>query len=271
MRNQNGDRYPPKTIYSLLTGILRSMRSENAFYPNFLDKNDPEFSTFRTDSCGQSVKKLKSDGMGSNSQHTENISPEEENKLWTSGVLNVTTPKGLLRAAFFICGKCFCLRGGEEHRNLSVHQLKRLADPDRYRNTENASKNRPGGIKELKSDHKLVMIIANPDVGERCPVSILDKYISKLPLALDKAFYCKRLTIIPKDESQPWFTAVPVGRNLLSKMVREMCVEAGITGKKTNHRLRVAGATTLFDAEVPEHIIQQRTGHKSVGGLRVYE
>ena len=41
--------------------------------------------------------------------------------------------------------------------------------------------------------------------------------------------------------------------------------------KKTNHSLRVAGATTLFDAGVPEHIIQQRTGHKSVWGLRIYE
>ena len=181
VRNQHGDRYPPKTIYSLLTGILRSMHSDNVFYPNFLDKNDPEFSTL-----GQLwdnlFKKLKSNGIGSNSQHTENISPDEENKLSTSGVLNVTTPKGSLRAVFYVCGKCFCLRGGEEHRNLSVHQLKRLADPDCYRYTENTSKNRPGGIEELKSDHKSVMIMANPDVGERCPVSILDKYISKLDL-----------------------------------------------------------------------------------------
>ena len=114
VRNQNRERYPPKTIYSLLTEILRSMRSDNAFYPNFLDKNDPEFSTFRT-AVDNLLKKLKSDGVGSNSQHTENIFPEEENNLWTSRVLNVTTPKGLLRAAFFICGKCFCLRGGEEH------------------------------------------------------------------------------------------------------------------------------------------------------------
>lgn len=113
------------------------MRAKNASYPNFLDKKDSSFSTFRTvlDSL------LKSDGVGSNSQHTENILPEEEDRLWTSEVLNVTTPKGLLRAVFFACGKCFCLRGGKEHRNLSVSQLKRLTNPECYCYIENTSKN----------------------------------------------------------------------------------------------------------------------------------
>ncbi len=270
-RSQNGDRYPPRTIYSLLTGILRWMRTQNASYPNFLDKKDPAFSTFRT-GLDNLFKQLKSNGVGSDSQHTENISSEEENQLWMSGTLNVTTPKGLLRAVFFICGKCFCLRGGEEHRNLSVYHFKRLSKPDRYCYTEHSSKNRPGGIEELQSDHKAVTIFANPAVGDRCPVLILDKYIAKLPAnAFEKAFYCKPLASTPTDESKPWFTAVPVGKNLLSKMVAEMCAEAGVVGKKTNHSLRVAGATTLFDAGVPERIIQQRTGHKSVGGLRTYE
>ena len=76
---------------------------------------------------------------------------------------------------------------------------------------------------------------------------------------------------MPKDEGEPWFTPVPIGKNLLSKMVAEMFSEAGITGRKTNHSLCVLGATTLFDTGVPERIIQQRTGHKSIEGLRIYE
>ena len=40
---------------------------------------------------------------------------------------------------------------------------------------------------------------------------------------------------------------------------------------KTNHSLRVTGASSLFDAGVPEKIIQQSTGHRSIDGLRVYE
>ena len=46
---------------------------------------------------------------------------------------------------------------------------------------------------------------------------------------------------------------------------------AGITGVKTNHSLRVSGASAFFDAGVPERIIQGRTGHRCLESLRVYE
>ena len=55
------------------------------------------------------------------------------------------------------------------------------------------------------------------------------------------------------------------------KMVQDMCSDAGIEGKKTNHSLRVSGASTLFEAGVPERVIQQRTGHRSLLSLRMYE
>lgn len=51
-------------------------------------------------------------------------------------------------------------------------------------------------------------------------------------------------------------------------MVKTMCSEAEIEGNKS---LRVAGVSCLFNAGVPEKIIQQRSGHRSVDGLRVYE
>ena len=45
-RSQTGEVYPPTTVHSLLSGILRHMKSVNPMYPNFFDKNDPSFSTF---------------------------------------------------------------------------------------------------------------------------------------------------------------------------------------------------------------------------------
>ena len=53
-------------------------------------------------------------------------------------------------------------------------------------------------------------------------------------------------------------------------MVKKMCIEAGIE-KKTNHSLRATGASALFQANVPERIIQKTTGHRSVDALRSYE
>ena len=53
--------------------------------------------------------------------------------------------------------------------------------------------------------------------------------------------------------------------------MNEMCQEAGIVGKYTNHSLRTSGATTMFQAGVSEKLIQQQTGHRSIEGLRRYE
>ena len=140
------------------------MRLENPSYPNFFDKSDPPFTTFQT-ALDNLFKKLTSDAIGADSHPTEGISREEEDSLWTSGVLSVTTPNGLLRAVFFARGKCFYLRGSEEHWKLCVHvsQLKCLSDPDRYMyvHVENSSKNRPGGVDKVKVAHKSVTIVAN--------------------------------------------------------------------------------------------------------------
>ena len=54
-------------------------------------------------------------------------------------------------------------------------------------------------------------------------------------------------------------------------MMKEMCSQAGLSTEFTNYSLRAYGATSLFQAKVPEKLIQQRTGHKSPKALRQYE
>ena len=159
-------------------------------------------------------------------------------------------------------------------RDLCLSQLTRLESPNRYVYKEKASKNRQGGLAQLKLEHKTVNVMANPTSGIRCPVHLLDKYISKLPQeAIQKDhFYCRPLPSIASDSVQSvWYSASPVGRNQLTKMVATMFEMAGVNGQKTNHSLRVAGASSLFDAGVPERIIQARTGHRSLESLRLYE
>lgn len=41
--------------------------------------------------------------------------------------------------------------------------------------------------------------------------------------------------------------------------------------RKSNHSLRATGATEMFAANVPEKLIQSRTGHRSLDALRLYE
>jgi len=54
-------------------------------------------------------------------------------------------------------------------------------------------------------------------------------------------------------------------------MIKNMCDKAGISSGFTNHSLRAYGATALFQAKVPEKLIQERTGHRSLQSLRQYE
>ena len=51
----------------------------------------------------------------------------------------------------------------------------------RYTYTENASKNRSGGVAQLDVSHKVVHQFTHPELGERCHVFILDKYLAKIP------------------------------------------------------------------------------------------
>ena len=50
-------------------------------------------------------------------------------------------------------------------------------------------------------------------------------------------------------------------------MTKEMCTEAEFDATFTNHSLRAYGATKMFQTKVPEKLIQQRTGHKSLEAL----
>ena len=73
---------------------------------------------------------LHSDGIGTKPCCSEVISQEEEELLWSKGVLGTDSPQKLLNAIFFNCGLNFCLRGGDEHRSLKVSQLERVVVSD---------------------------------------------------------------------------------------------------------------------------------------------
>ena len=111
------------------------MRTINPLCPNFFDTCNLSFSSFHT-ALDNIFPDLRLKGVGSESKVTEAFTKDEEE---LSGALSTETPKGLLRTVFF-------LRGGEEHRQLKISQLQRVADPLRYIYTEHASKNRAGGL-----------------------------------------------------------------------------------------------------------------------------
>ena len=126
----------------------------------------------------------------------------------------------------------------------------------------------------MKIENKVVPSYAstNAENKEQCHVYLLDLYMKKVPKgALSKGvFYLHPVAKVCDIPSSEWYTSIPVGKNMLQKMLPTMCEEAGIT-RRTNHSLRATGATDMFHANIPEKVIQSRTGHLSLKALRMYE
>ena len=147
-RKTNGELYPPKTVFHLLSGLLRYARSQAVHpYPNFLDPKDVRFKKLQG-TMDTRFRKLRQEGVGAEVKHNGIISPDEENTFWELGILDMYTPLALLRSVFYYNGKVFYLRGGDEHRQLKFSQLKRVSKGYVY--TENGSKNRSGGVAQMK-------------------------------------------------------------------------------------------------------------------------
>ena len=129
------------------------------------------------------------------------------------GRSDADTPNGLQNAVVFVVGKMLCLRGGQEHRGLQLSQLKRLED--HYVHYENTSKNRNSTFKQFRVKSKVVPLFPCTEAGPRCPLRILDKYISKLPpKAKDKdLFYVRSLQKVTDNVDKPWYTSVPLGKH----------------------------------------------------------
>ena len=98
-------------------------------------------------------------------------------------------------------------------------------------------------------------------------VRLLDTYISKLPTS--RAFYLQLLPSVPS--SGPWYGQAVVGVNTLKKVVPELCKEACLGVEYTNHSLRATAITPMYEGGVPENIISEKSGHRSIKGLHAYE
>ena len=91
-RKENGERYPPKTILNLLSGLLRYMRDNKKDAFNIMDDKDPVFLQLHK-VLDSFFRLLHSDGIGTKPCRSEVISQEEEELLWSKCVLGTDSPQ----------------------------------------------------------------------------------------------------------------------------------------------------------------------------------
>ncbi len=95
-RKKDGTKCPPKTIYSLLSGLLRHGRAQNPRCPNFLDLDDHRFVKLHN-AVDNVCRELRQSGVGSETKSAEVFTKEDEKQLWERGVLGMSTGSILCR------------------------------------------------------------------------------------------------------------------------------------------------------------------------------
>ncbi|CAC5403423.1 unnamed protein product [Mytilus coruscus] len=124
-RKQNGDEYPPKSLYYIVCGLLRHCRDMNVHDKNFLDQKDGRFAHFRR-VLDAKMKDLLSKGLGTKVRRADPVSDDDEEK------------------------------GRDEHRNLDHSQFETGQDATgrfvRFIGRNN--KTFKGGLGDLRLDNK---------------------------------------------------------------------------------------------------------------------
>ena len=123
---------------------------------------------------------------------------------------------------------------------------------------EDISKTNNGGLAHLRIKREVVRAYKNLANPERCPVELYKKYVLHVPTETsDNAFYLRALA---KPKGEIWY---------YKKAVGEKCRVC--EGHYTNHSLRRSSASRLYDAGMPEQVIQETTGHRSSDGVKAYK
>ena len=171
MRKKDGNDYPPHSLLHLCSGIVRYLHSNG--HPSLDVYKDPLFAEFQMTLDAE----MQSKGLRSNCKQVEPISEEEEELLWTMGLLDNHNPQALLNTMVFMTGLYFALRSGKEHRELRYNSQIETFNGDCERSdllyTKDSPTNHPGG---LRGQHEYVKHHANTDNTKRCLVRFYQKY-----------------------------------------------------------------------------------------------
>ena len=267
---KDGKPYPGKTLYELVVCLQKSLNQRDIPWKLI---EDPAFLDVKT-VLDNVMKERARDNIGMVKKSAEFISVEFENELWRSGTLGEDTPDKLRDTVLFILGINLALRAGDEHHDLQRDSPSKNSQLSFERDgasgkrclvyrEDTVTKTNDGGIGNMKKECKVVWIFPSQNVS-RCPVRLIDKYMSLCPEVTEKSkktnFYLRSLE---KTNPAQWFGTQPVGKNTLAKTVSKLLKSAKLDGYFTNHSLRRTSGTRLFQAGVDKKIVKEITGHVS--------
>ena len=194
--------------------------------------------------------------------------------MWEHGYLGTGNLEILRNTLVWVLGLNFALRAGQEHRNLRMKnsQLSVGIDEDGkqyFEYKEDASKTNSGELAHAHLKRKTMRAYENNDQPERFPVPFYKEYMAHVPKdAPANSFYLRPLK---EPKGNIWYYKIAAGRETLGNFAAQVMKGASFEGYYSNHSLRKTCATQLYDKGLPEHLIQETTGHRSADGVRCYK
>lgn len=221
-----GNEYEPVTLTTYRNGLRRYFLYRKV--PPAPDNFDLTDKTFDIVNRRLMTKRddLKRKGKGNHPNAIESITPEQLDKMWASGAIGIHAPRPLLRLQWWLNTVFHGIRGRMAHHDLSIEDFRLTRGPDGKLCVEyikgmdrlNGLKTEPRGKRRGKGR------IFETDGGERDPVRAFETYKAHRPPSIG-SFY---LTPKQKPKGNIWFNKVPMGKNSIGRIMREIKAIAGI-------------------------------------------
>ncbi|XP_041360273.1 uncharacterized protein LOC121376463 [Gigantopelta aegis] len=177
-------------------------------------------------------------GKAAKQNKAEPFTAQEINLLYASNLLGTGNPRALLNTVFLNNTLYFGMESRREHVRLRWGdiQLKTTSQGVEFLEYSGGKSCKPKpAIGNTAVKKSTCTLFADPE-NARCPVQAYRIFAAKRPkdmLLADSSFYTGIVRL--SKQGDHWYSSNALGKNTVGKIVRHMCEEAGIVGRKMNH------------------------------------
>ena len=228
-----GNEYEPVTLTTYRNGLRRYFLYRKC--PPAPDNFDLTDKTFDIVNRHLVTKRddLKRKGKGNHPNAIESITAEQLEKMWASGAIGTHAPRPLLRLQWWYNTVYHGVRGRMAHHDLTTDDFaisrapmdgKIMMEYTKSGCNQNNPQDSMSPKLEPPKKKKFKGIVKETDGGERDPIRAFEIYKAHRPEGIS-SFY---LTPKHKPKGNVWFNKVPMGKNSIGRIMREIKAIAGI-------------------------------------------
>ena len=227
---KEGNEYEPVTLTTYRNGLRRYFLERKVPpAPDNFDLADKEFDIVNYHLITKR-NELKRNGKGNHPNVVESITEEQLEKMWASGAIGTHSPRALLRLQWWLNTIHHGIRGRMAHHDLNIEdfQISRSMEGklciEHIKNTAKRKLSVENDNDYTRNKRKCKARMIATDGSERDPVRAFEVYLKHRPPGIS-SFY---LTPKHKPKGDIWFNKVPMGKNSIGRIMREIKAVAGI-------------------------------------------